>query len=182
MLKFFKFVFFWTSGHHSYLIIRLVSLTSRGLRGGGRTPPFRVLTPCRPLVLFWDIHFGDVLYTSFEEGARAEKTQFFGPNFACGAGNLAKTGSFWCFGNLGSQFGQFDKKRQTVLKSSVMKLKIPFFKNYPTLKKVAVVFLLFELIYCWVEWIRLRRENCRSFSVLLYYLGSKFHYCGNFTV
>ena len=57
--------------------------------GGGRPPPLRDSTPCRPkgsplLVLFKKQIFGRALapiYTNFEWGARAEKAQFFYQNF-----------------------------------------------------------------------------------------------------
>ena len=91
----------------------------RGGGGGGGGGGLRffysgIRPPGSPFVLFWDIQFWLAdpiypIYTNFEGGARAEKTQFFWStiskkfqktlflarffqNFACGAENLAETG------------------------------------------------------------------------------------------
>ena len=70
-----------------------------GEGAGGRTPPFplRDSTPCRPkgspFDTFYEIHFWPTdpkiflkapwapIYTNFEGGSRAGKTQVFGQNF-----------------------------------------------------------------------------------------------------
>ena len=115
-----------------YSSTRYVGLVRRGgfrERGRGWTPfpPLRDSTHCRPkgsplctilrypfLVMDPKIFLKAPMYTYFEGGERAEKTQFFGQNFfkkclktpflaffqnfACGAENLSKIGTKQCLG------------------------------------------------------------------------------------